>query len=324
MKEFIKEVSVPDPIVYSTPFYAVKALKIIRQHGIKNVIVSSPPHSMQLVGLIVKTALKNMINLVVDYRDTWNTTQIFRKKNFAFQALNSYLEKCVLTAADRFVYCTNPMLGKINHLFFDISEKSQLVMNGFDIQNRIVPKRINMHNAFLTIGYFGALNEHEKSYRNPSLFFKAVEKLKTRIKLIFYGNISIASHWNERLKGIIEIHKSIPHNKAIERMQDMDLLMLLHSERYGADEVITGKFFDYILSERPILSVGPTNMESSRMVREHGIGYVADLYNEMDLLNTLNQIVKDWGNKALPTVRNEDFKYFSRQSQFNKLLNMFV
>jgi glycosyltransferase involved in cell wall biosynthesis len=318
---FLKEISVPDPVIYAVPLFAARALQLVRKHGIRNVVVSSPPHSMQVAGWLVKLALKDMVNLVVDYRDTWNTTSIFRKRTLPFQALNAFLEARALAACDRFVYCTPPMLDKVNRRFFDVTHKARLVMNGFEAPEgfaRAAPPATDV----LTIGYFGALNESEKGFRNPGLFFRALEKLQRPVRLVFYGSISISPAWSERFP--LEIHGAIPHGEALKRMQAMDALLLLHSEREGADEVITGKFFDYVLAGRPILSVGPADMEASRLVREHGLGYAMDLYDPEDMLRTMERVLADRDAGNLPAPRRDDFLHFSRERQYEGFLDVLV
>src|SRR5690554_8223668 len=46
-------------------------MEIIAKEDIYNVITTSPPHSVQLIGLKLKTQLKNKINWIVDFRDPW-------------------------------------------------------------------------------------------------------------------------------------------------------------------------------------------------------------------------------------------------------------
>lgn len=321
--KLIKEISVPDPGIFFVYKYVREALKIINEHGIRNVIISSPPHSMQVVGWRLKEKLREDLNLIVDYRDTWNTTKIFQKKLLLTRLLNEFLERKVLSSADHLVYCTRPMLQKLNEKFFDITHKSLFVMNGFDTSNAIdfhaapVP-----HHEYLTIGHFGSINDKEDGFRNPSLFFDVIEKMEMKIKIKLYGNAFISKHWLEKLKDKIELCGSLPYAEAQKKMQEMDILMLIHSEKEGAEEVVTGKFFEYMLAQRPILAIGPAGMEALRLVRDHGLGYSIDLYDHKDIARTMERVYSDWGNGALPHYNQENLMQFSRQNQYSKLLNI--
>jgi glycosyltransferase involved in cell wall biosynthesis len=258
----------------------------------------------------------------VDYRDSWNTTKIFQKKTFIFKALSERLEKIILKAADHVVYCSPPILNKINNKFFDITYKSLLVMNGFDPAIKLSAQHSIPENDCLTIGHFGSIIDNVQNFRDPSLFFDALLKLNKKIKLQFYGTVYINPVWRARLKGMIEIMGNLPHEKALQAMQKMDLLMLLHSEIEGADEVLTSKLFEYIYAQRPILVLGPENMEAARIVTNRGFGYSINLYNRQDIVNKMNKIYAQWQSASLPRYSSENLKEFSRPYQYSKMLNI--
>jgi glycosyltransferase involved in cell wall biosynthesis len=317
VKNFINEISIPDAGVFFTRNTLMKALELISEKDIKNIIVSSPPHSSQLVGLKIKKKLGSDISYIVDYRDSWNLTRLFSKNTYLPNKLNEKYEKDVLKKCDYFLYVSFPMLQKINFKYFDITSKSLLVMNGFDIKmanNNIVYDK----NDILTIGYFGSTSVHH----NPENLFKVVKKLNKQIKLIFYGHTLVGSDWMYKMDGILEVKGNLEHKKALNMMRKMDILMIIYSEVDGADEVITGKLFDYMLAEKPIFVVGPKNMEAARLVKDRQLGYYADIYNEKDILHTLNCIYKDWQNDELISYSLNNVKDFSRQNQYKKILDI--
>ena len=63
-------------------------------------------------------------------------------------------------------------------------------------------------------------------------------------------------------------------------------------------------------------------MEAARLVKERQLGYCADIYNEEDILNTLNCIYQDWQNDRLVSYSLNDVQDFSRQYQYKKLLDI--
>jgi len=323
-KTIVNEISIPDEGIYFSSRYIQKARAIIKANGIRNVIVSSPAHSAQIIGMKLKKQLGNGINLLVDYRDSWNTRGIFKKRNRISQSINEYLEKRVLEASDRFIYVTEPVLKKINEKFFNITEKSTLVMNGYDAHVEVDPRKYFGRNNKLTIGFFGFMSDRKGSHINPEMFFRSVEKIKNKIKLAFYGSVDISRDWQERLKNTLEIHKHIPHAEVITEMRKMDLLLLLYSESDGADEVIPGKTFEYIFAERPLIVVAPENMEAFRLVREERLGYSVNIHDEDEILNTLCDIHEKWEKANLIRYSRDDYFKFSRQVQYSRLLHLLV
>ncbi len=322
-KRTINEIFVPDVFVCTNYSYYKKASELIEKEKIKNIIISSPFHSIQLIGHPLKRRYGDKINLIVDYRDSWNMTGIFKKKLYLFQTINEYLEKKVLKNMDHFIYVSPPILNKINEKYFDISKKSLYVMNGYDDKMNVVSNfNYNNKNDVLTIGYFGSINDNSNSFRNPELFFKALLKFNRKIKLCFYGNVTISKKWQDKMNGIIEIGDDLFHTEALKMMQKMDVLLILHLKIDGADEAISGKFFEYISVEKPILLVGPNNMLLSEMIKKDSVGYVMDIYSEQDMLNKMNDIYRDWEMNKLVKYKKENFKKYSRQNQYKKILEI--
>ena len=323
---FVNEIFVPDVFVCTNHSYYKKTSEIIENEKIKNVIISSPNHSIQLVGLLLKKKYGDKINLIVDYRDSWNGTGIFKKKLYPFQLINEYLEKKVLKNMDYFTYAVPLILKKINEKYFDITKKSLLVMNGYD-ENINVSGNFNKDNKndVLTIGHFGSISDNPyNNFRNPELFFKALLKFNRKIKLCFYGSVTISKKWQDKMNDILEIGENLSHTEALKMMQKMDVLLMVHSKIDGGDEPIPAKFFEYILVEKPILLVGPNNMEIGKMIKKDGLGYVMDIYSEQDMLNKTDIIYRYWETDKLVKYNKENFKKYSRQKQYKKILEILI
>ncbi|PKP60632.1 hypothetical protein CVT91_04695, partial [Candidatus Atribacteria bacterium HGW-Atribacteria-1] len=128
--------------------------------------------------------------------------------------------------------------------------------------------------------------------------------------------------WQDKMQGIIEIGENLSHIEALKMMQKMDVLLVLHSKVDGGDEPIPAKFFEYILVEKPILLVGPKNMMLGEMIKKDGLGYVGDIYSEQDMLNKMNTIYELWERDKLVKYTKENFKKYSRQNQYEKMLEI--
>jgi glycosyltransferase involved in cell wall biosynthesis len=322
LKNLINDFCIPDKGIFFVNRYVNEASKLIVENNVNTVIVSSPPHSTQLIGLNLKRKFGNKIKLIVDYRDSWNTTAIFQKRHWLAKKISLKKEKEVLRIADKFTYISRPMLEKINSTFMDISNKSLLIMNGFDLKmNNEVTVTVPT-NKELTIGYFGGISDHPKSFRNPTRFFNVVSKLSDNINLVFYGSTVLNMKWKECLGDKLKINETIAHTEALELMKTMDLLLVVHSESMGGEEVLTGKIFDYFLAQRPVLVVGPKNMEAARLVRENQLGYCLDIFNEDEMVKGLQEIHRDWQQGQLVSYSLDDVVKFSRQQQYAKLLEI--
>lgn len=322
-KSVVNEISVPDVGIYFTERYVRAALRIIEEHGIRNVMITSPPHSMQVVGLRLKETLGDRIRLIVDYRDSWNTTKIInRKKVRVLQRINERLERKVLGNADRFTHVSRPMIEKINARILDVGEKALLVMNGYDAAMMPPLPPGPARNDRLTIGHFGFIHDRADGHRNPEPILRALRALGANVTVHFYGTASVSPEWRDRFKDIAAIHGIVPHREAIGLMQAMDLLLIFHSERDGADEVVSGKIFEYMLTQKPILVAGPAGMEASRIVTKEKIGYAVDLYDADGMAEALREICRLWTRDGLVRYDRGDLKHYSRQYQYSRILEI--
>ncbi|APG26665.1 hypothetical protein A7E78_01575 [Syntrophotalea acetylenivorans] len=324
IKSFVSYVVVPDLGVFMVRKYLKSAERIIIKNSVKNVIVSSPPHSMQIVGALLKNKFKSNVNLIVDYRDSWNMTAIFRKKNVIANYFSCLLEKYTLNKCDHFSYVSKPILDKlINFYGIDLECKSTIVMNGFD-EKTIFPSVDSNHDSgVVKIGYFGAISDDKTSFRSISnvldvLIDLASKNSLPRLEFNFYGATNFERYDLQKLP-MVKVRGNVPHDEALRCMADMDFLMLLHSDPLSADEVITGKFFDYISMKKPILCFAPQNMEARRLIEKNRLGVNVDIESTIDIAEKLI---------ALPLFLNSPFyegfniDQYQRVNQYNKMIEL--
>jgi glycosyltransferase involved in cell wall biosynthesis len=319
LKKIANELSVPDIGVYFIGKFIRRGARMIREHGIRNVIVTSPPPSTLLVGLGLKKIFGDRIRFIADYRDSWNIEYVAKKSFRPMNSLNRSLEKQVLDSTDFLVAVSKPILENLEARFPGLSNKSLLIMNGYDLtQLEGGYKTIEPHEC-LHIGHFGRLKENER-HRHPGPLFEAIEKFAGRIKLFQYGEVSVSEDLRRRVEGTVKFKGSVPHRGAIEAMGEMDLLLLYHSEASGAKEVVTGKLFEYMLAQRPILVLGPPDMEAAEIVRKEGIGYTVDLFDPQDVERALSEILELWMDGNLIRYDIGKLRHYSRQYQYSKIL----
>jgi glycosyltransferase involved in cell wall biosynthesis len=232
------------------------------------------------------------------------------------------MESAALRQADQITYQSAPVLDQLNRTFFDVSSKATLVMNGFDekMLQRSPAPRAPVDD--ILIGYFGAINDRADSYRNPTTFLEAAWRSGLPLRVVFYGDVALDPAWHKRLGARLEVHGNIPHDEAIRKMREMDLLMLLHSQQENSEEVIPGKLFEYMLAGRPILVIGPRLMEAKRIVQTERIGYTAEAADPADIRETLAAVCSDWRLDNLPDVDPSRLSSYSRQSQNAKILEL--
>ena len=323
-KNLISRVIIPDLGIFMIYKYYKAASAIIQKDFYNTVIVSTPPHSMQIVGGLIKKRFGNGITLVSDYRDSWNASSIFSPSGKFLKYISLALERFVLKKSDLVTYVSNPMLSKMQKIFPELSlaDKEILVMNGFAGKPSNFSAR-NNNNDQIDIGYFGMADDNESSYRNVRPLLECINKAVLegkKITLHFYGTLRLTKI-NIANYSFVKIYENIPHDKIITCMQKMDFLLILHTDPKNSDEVITGKFFDYVQARRPIICFSPKNMEAVNIIKKYNFGIWVDCLNIKDAVESFKNLA------STPyTIFNDDqtISNFSRDGQYQKLLDRLI
>lgn len=323
IKKVLREFIIPDKGIFMVRKYIHSSIKIINGCNVHNIIITSPPFSMQLIGIALKRKYKNNINLIIDYRDGWNVTKIHNRKNKIAKVISLLMEKKVLINADYITYCSEDMITAVNKNIFDVSSKSLLVMNGFD-DTMINPVMYQYKkNEVLRMGYFGVISDRVESFRNPSSLLRIIHTyFSDKINISFYGIIDLSNTWKSIMGDQMKIYPEIPHKKVLDIMNKYDVLLVLHTEKEGGAEVLTGKLFDYFAALRPVFVVGPDNMAARELVQHKHLGYTANFENENEIRQTLEMIYRDWEMDKLITYSYSDIEEFSRQRQYQKIVKL--
>lgn len=294
------------------------AKNLIERKDIRNVIVTTPPHNAQLVSLFLKSYFKERINLIVDYRDSWFTNDFYRKKGKISRHFSEKKEKKILTNLDHFTYISNPIFKHIERQYQiqDFGKKSHLIMNGYNKTPKVKAREENPSGP-IKIGYFGALEDSKNSFRNISTIVEALRNnpsLQQKVEFYFYGDI-VLNHTPLNEVHNIHIKRSVSHDEALEIMSQMDFLLIIHSNPKTSEEVITGKFFEYVSVKKPILNITPPVMEANRLVAEYGIGKTIDIRSSESVAKGLEQL-----ERLKNCYDGIDITSFSRDQQYERFL----
>jgi glycosyltransferase involved in cell wall biosynthesis len=257
--------------------YALReAARLIREERIDTVVVSSPPHSSQLIGLALKRSVPG-IRWIADLRDPW--TDIYYYSDLLHtplaRAIDRRLERRVLERCDHALVVS----ADIRRIFSGKSEnvdakKIHVIPNGFDPVD--FDPSVRPPEDIFRITYVGTMAER---YR-PEVFFRIVAELRKAgtvrpLRLRFVGSTrSAAEPLLERygLRDIAEFIGHVPHREATRYMQDSNALLLVIPEVEHARGILTGKLFEYLGAARPVIALGPNDGDAAAILEETGAG----------------------------------------------------
>lgn len=299
----------PDPRKAWNRFALPEAVSLIENENIGTVITTGPPHSTHLMGLKLKKRYPSL-KWIADLRDPWTDiyyNDVLYQGRLA-KRMNLAMERKVLNSADVLVTVSEGVKRNFcSHA--PVEHKFHVIPNGYDAPDFAdVPVDAGRENPRMVISYIGTLSPLYDS----STFTKALKLLpaetasKILIRIIGSVNADVAASFSGT-SAQVEYLPYQPHGQAIRYMVSSDLLLLLLPVK-NSDGVLTGKFFEYLASRRPILLIQPEESEAGKMILRLEAGAVFDSGNADGLAKYLAACTE---NK--PSVAVDDLDRFSRE-----------
>ena len=244
-----------------------RVVNIARKEKVDCVLTTSPPHSTHLFGLYLKKKLN--LPWVMDIRDAMAVDP--NKKQTPFKriqnTLENFHEKKFYRIADAIISVSDPIIRSIRerHADLHLDGKTHTITNGFDKDDFIELKHKENIEDFFTVTYTGSF----MGKQTPEYFLKAL-RLLTETEIVNPSVIKIrfVGHFDDKVLSIfnqfssflsIEVIEFQPYAKALSYQLTSHLLLLIVNieAHEGGDQTMTGKFFEYIGANRPILALVP-------------------------------------------------------------------
>ena len=278
---------------------SIKYLKnYIQKNNVDCIISSGPPHTMHLIALGLKQHFPE-VKWVADFRDPWTNIDFYEKLMLskASNKKHHQQELSVLQNADIVLSIGQSMSLEFKEMYKKANgkntEKFKVITNGFDDED-ITKEAVEKDQKF-SIAHIGTLVKD----RNPLVLWKVLKDLvkeniefEKQLEIKFVGKVDI--HVNEILEkfGLTKYVNKIaylPHDKVIVEQQKSQVLLLLVNNTKNAKGILTGKFFEYIAVNSPVLAIGPIDGDLAEIINETGAGLISGFEDEVSLKkNILN------------------------------------
>lgn len=251
---------VPDEYILWVPFAVVAGYRAIKRYKCDVIFASSPPHSVQLVGLALRYLTK--LRYVVDFRNSWTDNKVY---SWSFsRRIDSFWEKKTLLRSDLIVTMSPGDRDRLLAYREDfVSVPVVPVTNGYaeeDFSGITIPEK---RDGPVQIVHLGTV------YGRSGLLFLerfrlyVVEKKPepTDVCVVFVGVKEEALvEYVERMElrrfvqfaGFIR-HDDVPRYLAEEA--DIQLVLTV-GDKFFTPGVLPGKIFEYMRIGKPILHIG--------------------------------------------------------------------
>jgi glycosyltransferase involved in cell wall biosynthesis len=285
---FGRRLLVPDENVGWNLTAIPAAVRIIRDEGIDAVITTSPPNSVHLIGAAVKRLTG--VRWVADLRDSLVAHPHRRTESAAVRAKEAsqrLIARLVARRADAIVAAADAIAEEARTL--DPAGRVTTIANGCDFDD------------FAGLDYTpgGRFRiTHTGSFfgkRDPRPFLTAVHDSGLDLVARFVGDFREADREWAATLGLgdrLELHPFLPRRQALALQRDSEALLLLIPEAGGRGKgVLSGKVFEYLAAERPILAAVPPDGAAAELIRESKAGVVVAPDDPEGLRGALQELV---------------------------------
>jgi glycosyltransferase involved in cell wall biosynthesis len=288
---FGRRLLVPDENVSWNLTAIPAAVRIVRNEGIDAVITTSPPNSIHLIGAAVKRMTG--VRWVADLRDSIAAHPHRRTDSLAVQVKEKTSEgiaKLVAHSADAIVAAAEAIAAEARSL--EPNAEVTTIPNGcdFDDFDGIEYRRGERFTLTHAGSFFGR--------RDPKPFLQALADSKLDAVVRFVGDFRPADREFADALGLgdrVELVPYTSHRHALELQRSSDALLLLIPEADGRGKgVLSGKVFEYLAAERPILAVVPPDGAAAELIRDVGDGLVAPPEDVPAIRDALTGLHERW------------------------------
>ena len=258
--------------------------KYLVENNIDTIVTSGPPHSLHLIGLALKQKLN--VTWFADFRDPWTTIGYHKALKLSSFASRKHkeLESKVLNKADTIIVTSNT-----TKLEFEALTKKPIavITNGFDVE-KIGKQTLDEKFSLAHIGSF-------LSERNPLILWKSLSELiKESASFALHFELKLIGAVSQEVLDSIEEFKLtnylnnlgyVTHKEAIINQKISQVLLLIEINSEDTKSIIPGKLFEYMVSERPIIAIGPEGSDFAEIIQNTNTGVFVK-YDELEKLKS--------------------------------------
>jgi glycosyltransferase involved in cell wall biosynthesis len=276
------------------PFLLPMVERLARRERFDCVITSSGPESAHAAGLLLR---RRGIGWIADLRDGW-TFESIHAFSGPLAGADLTLERAVMTRADVVTAVSDPIAEDLRKRY---GIDARTLTNGYDPEAVGLPagSDLPLEEGSFTLVHTGRIGGAQRTLR-PLL--EAMERLgAARLRLVLAGPLTPDEIELVRASGVADAVSAVgvlAHARALELQRRASALLLLTSGTRRGE--VTGKLFEYLAAQRPILALGEGS-EAARIVSETGSGEVAPADDPAAIAERLTSLMEGRpGPRAAP------------------------
>lgn len=279
---------IPDARVFWVKPSVAYLEKYIRENKIDTIVTSGPPHSLHLIGLELKQKLD--LKWLADFRDPWTTIGYHKSLRLSHYAAKKHkqLEYQVLNSADTIIVTSKTTKSEFQAI---TSKPIEVITNGFDVEK--VEKQTS--DSKFSLAHIGSF----LSERNPKILWESLKELlqeipdfKSHLEIKLIGAVS-----QEVLETIGQFGLNlylnnlgyVSHVDAVAHQRKSQVLLLIEINSEETKSILPGKLFEYMVSERPIIAIGPKDSDFAEIITNTNTGVFFEYSEKVKLKQTIRE-----------------------------------
>lgn len=294
--------------------------KYIRENEINTIVTSGPPHSLHLIGMELKQKLN--INWLADFRDPWTTIGYHKSLRLSSYATKKHkqFESQVLNLADTIIVTSKTTKTEFQAV---TAKPIAVITNGFDVEE-IEKQTLDVKFSLAHIGSF-------LSERNPLILWESLVELlreipdfKSHLEIKLMGAISqevLETISQFSLNSYLNNLGYVSHSEAVAHQRKSQVLLLIEINSEETKSIIPGKLFEYMVSERPIVAIGPKDSDFAEIIRNTNTGLFFDYSEKI----RLKQAIFEYYNQFLEGKLQSNgvgLQHYSRRNLTKQLVEL--
>ena len=292
----------------------------IKENQIETIITTGPPHSLHLIGLNLKEQLD--LRWLADFRDPWTTIGYHKALKLTKASENKHktLELKVLNVADEIIVTSNHTK---NEFHTKTKQPISVITNGYDVHSI----KGEGKDTLFTLSHIGSL----LSDRNPKILWETLSELIKEneafskvFQLNLVGVVSddvLESIYKNGLKKCLNVVGYVDHDVAIKFQMKSQLLLLIEIDSEDTKAIIPGKIFEYLISETPILAIGPEDADVEQIIMTTNTGTYFGYHQKTKLKTQILDYFKAFQNNDLK-VNAMGLQPYSRKELTKRLVTL--
>jgi glycosyltransferase involved in cell wall biosynthesis len=291
--------------------------KYIQENQIDTVITTGPPHSLHLIGLGLKE--KMQLHWLADFRDPWTTIGYHDALKLSARAAKRHkeLESKVLNTADSILVTSFTTKKEFQTL---TKQPIYVITNGYDVE---LVEKMPLDEKF-TLAHIGSF----LSQRNPEILWQCLKEIIAenpsfsndfQLKLIGAVSPEILQTISKfGLEGFVTNLGYVSHHEAVSQQRSSQVLLLIEIDSEITKSIIPGKLFEYMVSERPILAIGPKDSDFETIIKSTNTGVFHQYDEKEKLKQTLLNFYESYKSNTLH-VHAVGLQQYSRKNLTQQL-----